>query len=409
MSMFDFTLKNTISLNNTYNEIIFDHDGSRMYVIGSDLLKAYDRMGDNYTYIGEIDSEYLVDWYLNSKGTYLYSRLNVPDIVDRKGFGSKISRYNTKSFKMDYTIYDSEIGLQGYTFIAGGKNVILSYRNNDYLSYCKRLEIPYDESKEVNVEAKEIYPYGMLEIDQIPAEYGMIYLLSDPEGEYIFGQNGNGIVVINRTQKRIAAKLLGPKYVGVRKMALCNKYPIIAYCGPKNECILWDYKRGIYARQLKDHYLPIRSVSFTQDGGFLLTSSEDKTVKIWDWERGYCLDTLEHPETVYYATATPDGSQIVSLCGDGIMRFWVSNQFQMHIKKNKIAADKNKPIPDKNKPMADKNRPILDKNKKSEDKLSSLMAEINMLEKMDNNNQNKDNNQERVEETENNEDTGWDD
>jgi WD40 repeat protein len=67
----------------------------------------------------------------------------------------------------------------------------------------------------------------------------------------------------------------------------------------------------------------VNTICYSDDGRYLLTSSEDKTAKLWDAVKGKLIHDLRgHSDVVYKAVFTGDGSQIVTLSRDGYLKRW---------------------------------------------------------------------------------------
>ncbi|KAK6203295.1 coatomer WD associated region-domain-containing protein [Scheffersomyces amazonensis] len=66
------------------------------------------------------------------------------------------------------------------------------------------------------------------------------------------------------------------------------------------------------------------------DKPYLITSSDDKTIKIWDYQTKSCVATLEgHLANVSFAVFHPELPLIISGSEDGTIRFWNSNTFKL--------------------------------------------------------------------------------
>lgn len=66
------------------------------------------------------------------------------------------------------------------------------------------------------------------------------------------------------------------------------------------------------------------------DKPYLITASDDKTIKVWDYQTKSCVATLEgHLANVSFAIFHPDLPLIVSGSEDGTVRFWNSNTFKL--------------------------------------------------------------------------------
>ena len=59
------------------------------------------------------------------------------------------------------------------------------------------------------------------------------------------------------------------------------------------------------------HTEEVRSVSFSPDGKYVVSGSDDKSVKIWSTESGEVVRTLNgHTNNVYSVSFSPDGKYV---------------------------------------------------------------------------------------------------
>jgi len=80
----------------------------------------------------------------------------------------------------------------------------------------------------------------------------------------------------------------------------------------KNSFRIEDLKTGGTSTSIEAHDVPIRSANFSSDAQRLVTSSSDKTAKVWDTKTMGNLLTLHHEQGVNWAEFSPDGSRIVT-------------------------------------------------------------------------------------------------
>ena len=89
---------------------------------------------------------------------------------------------------------------------------------------------------------------------------------------------------------------------------------------------LWDANTGKLLRILSGHSGEVASASFSPDGSRIVTGSFDQTARLWDANSGKLLLTLSgHSDAVRSASFSPDGSRIVTGGGDETARLWDAN------------------------------------------------------------------------------------
>jgi WD40 repeat protein len=86
---------------------------------------------------------------------------------------------------------------------------------------------------------------------------------------------------------------------------------------------LWDAATGAALQTLEGHTDYISSVAFSPDGKQVVSGSDDRTVQLWDAATGAALRTLEgHTSYITSVAFSPDGKQVVSGSGDQTVRLW---------------------------------------------------------------------------------------
>jgi hypothetical protein len=86
---------------------------------------------------------------------------------------------------------------------------------------------------------------------------------------------------------------------------------------------IWDATTGAELRTLTGHSDWVSSVSYSPDGRYIASGSEDNTIKIWDATTGALVRTLTgHSSVVYSVSYSPDGRYIASGSWDGTIKIW---------------------------------------------------------------------------------------
>ena len=85
---------------------------------------------------------------------------------------------------------------------------------------------------------------------------------------------------------------------------------------------LWDATASRRLNVLGEHESALRS-AFSSDDTRLATSGLDKTIKVWDVQRGKLLTSLPgHTTEVYCIAFSPDGKTLASGGGDRMVKLW---------------------------------------------------------------------------------------
>lgn len=70
---------------------------------------------------------------------------------------------------------------------------------------------------------------------------------------------------------------------------------------------LWDVTSGEAVGTLSGHSNIVWNVAFSPDGRMLASVSSDNTAKVWDWDNGELLKSLDFPADVVSVSFSPDG------------------------------------------------------------------------------------------------------
>lgn len=86
---------------------------------------------------------------------------------------------------------------------------------------------------------------------------------------------------------------------------------------------VWDYETGDYEKTLKGHTDSVQDIAFDHTGKFLVSCSADMSIKLWDFSTYECLKTLHgHDHNVSSVTFMPTGDFLLSSSRDKSIKMW---------------------------------------------------------------------------------------
>lgn len=88
---------------------------------------------------------------------------------------------------------------------------------------------------------------------------------------------------------------------------------------------MWDTRSNTLLQHYPAHSAGVNAISFHSSGNYLLSASDDATLKIWDLREGQLLFTLHgHESAATAAGFAADGSCFASGAKDKIVMVWNS-------------------------------------------------------------------------------------
>lgn len=85
----------------------------------------------------------------------------------------------------------------------------------------------------------------------------------------------------------------------------------------------FSIESGRWIHTFYGHFGRINSFSFSPCGRFVLTASEDRSIKEWELNSGKCLRTFKgHRHGIVQASYSSNGKCLISASKDGMVRVW---------------------------------------------------------------------------------------
>jgi WD40 repeat protein len=92
--------------------------------------------------------------------------------------------------------------------------------------------------------------------------------------------------------------------------------------GKGSDASVWDARSGRRLSRLR-HPAQVRSLAFSSDSHWVLTTAHDGAARVWDVRTGILVSPmLRHPEGVRLAALSPSGARVVTIGGDHTARVW---------------------------------------------------------------------------------------
>lgn len=147
------------------------------------------------------------------------------------------------------------------------------------------------------------------------------------DGNFIITINGHYISIIDPLHSTI-----------VRNIDVCPDNPDFVILSPNQKYLAYtneqkivtiEFDTGNKINELYGHVRYITTICFSHDNNFLLSGSQDMTLKVWDFKHGCLIDTISGPSWgISYISFFNDDQQIYASSFDGTTRVWDFIPFQ---------------------------------------------------------------------------------
>jgi WD40 repeat protein len=143
-----------------------------------------------------------------------------------------------------------------------------------------------------------------------------------PSGASIaFGKISGGIIVMDALTGQSMAYMQIPVPVGDVSYSPDGQW--LASASDDHKIRLWNTVDYSLAKTLVGHSNFVNGVVFSPDGSLIFSGGHDRKVGIWDLQSGQWLKYLDgHEDVVLRVAVNPEGTLIASISWDGTVRLW---------------------------------------------------------------------------------------
>ncbi|MBN1648787.1 MAG: ankyrin repeat domain-containing protein [Spirochaetales bacterium] len=186
----------------------------------------------------------------------------------------------------------------------------LSVDGNSYFS-CESI----DGLRQVDIESGRVMKYFGANINNIAS------LAFSADGKYLLaGGNGKSVPLWNVQTAEKSSIFSG---VHIVKSVSFSSDGKLALAADADSLTVWDVISGKTVQAISGHTEFIKSAVFSADNKFIVSGSNDKTVKLWNLETGQELRSFSgHGDYVNAVAVTNDNRYIVSGSSDKTIRIW---------------------------------------------------------------------------------------
>ena len=110
----------------------------------------------------------------------------------------------------------------------------------------------------------------------------------------------------------ISAVAFAPNGKDVLGAAFTSPFPLL----------LWDVASGKESGRLDGHTANVHAAVYTPDGRYIVSGSDDQSVRLWDIVQRRQIRSFAHPQGVTGVDVARDGLRAVSVSADAVLHVW---------------------------------------------------------------------------------------
>jgi len=144
-----------------------------------------------------------------------------------------------------------------------------------------------------------------------------------PNGKSLLAGKSTGSVLLLKTSDYSLIKEFKDHKEGICSLAFSKDGTMFISSSVDKTIKLWDIGTKKLVKTFNGHSNTVDGVCFSPDGSLIASGSSDKTVKLWDRKSGSLLKTLiGHQANILDVAFSPDGNLLVSISEDKKIKFW---------------------------------------------------------------------------------------
>ena len=150
-------------------------------------------------------------------------------------------------------------------------------------------------------------------IKPVPIKYDSKYTVLSPDGKYLALTNGNSIHIWDVSQDSVVCTFAGHKN-SINTLSFSNNGKYIVTTSKDSSICIWDISSKAIWREFSDHKIFTDCVNINSDGSQMVSvSNNDSIIRIWDTGTGNVKFIKDEIGKTHFIAFSPDDKKIVSI------------------------------------------------------------------------------------------------